>query len=65
MRQAAKRLFDLDVKILIMEHTQERRGNSSTEHVVFSIEALDEMISLSQNNQRNEIETISSVIISH
>lgn len=63
MRQAAKRLFDLDVKILITEHTQEKRGNLTTEHVVFSVETLDKTTTLSQNNKSNEIKMIPSVKI--
>ncbi|KAI1725167.1 heme NO binding associated domain-containing protein [Ditylenchus destructor] len=42
LREVATQLFNLDVKIFVAEHTQERRNNCITEHVVFVVESAKE-----------------------
>uniref|UniRef100_A0A915DIJ7 guanylate cyclase n=2 Tax=Ditylenchus dipsaci TaxID=166011 RepID=A0A915DIJ7_9BILA len=42
LREVAKQLFNLDVKIFVAEHTQERRSNIVTEHVIFVVESVKE-----------------------
>lgn len=46
VRQAAKVLFGLDIKIFVTERSQERRNNVLSEHVIFTVESLEEHVSL-------------------
>lgn len=42
VRQSAKVLFGVDIKILVTERSQERRNNLLSEHVVFTVEPENE-----------------------
>lgn len=48
--QSAKALFDIKVKITVMERTQEKRNNVLTEHVIFNIESIDDSVALVSSN---------------
>lgn len=39
LRQAAHRLFDLDIEIVVIDRTQEKKANMLTEHIVFNVHA--------------------------
>lgn len=42
VRQSAKVLFGVDIKITVTERSQERRNNLLSEHVIFTVEPNDE-----------------------
>lgn len=42
IKQAAKSLFNLDVRLIVTERGHEHRNELITEHVIFTIEAEDE-----------------------
>lgn len=48
--QSAKALFNLDVKIVVTERSQEKRNNLMTEHVIYTIESIDELVPLVKDN---------------
>ncbi|KAI6175859.1 Guanylate cyclase [Aphelenchoides bicaudatus] len=48
IKQAAKVLFNLDVRMIVTERGHERRNELVTEHVIFTIESEDEFTSLTK-----------------
>uniref|UniRef100_A0AC34Q5T6 Guanylate cyclase n=1 Tax=Panagrolaimus sp. JU765 TaxID=591449 RepID=A0AC34Q5T6_9BILA len=51
--QSAKALFNLDVKIFVTERSQEKRNNLMTEHVIYTIEPLNELTPLVKEHNNN------------
>ncbi|KAE9549457.1 hypothetical protein FO519_007332 [Halicephalobus sp. NKZ332] len=50
VNQSAKSLFDMDIRISVTERSQEKRNNMVTEHVIFTIEAVNDTIALVKDN---------------
>ena len=48
--QAAKSLFDIDVRVFVTERSQEKRNNTVTDHVIFTVEAINDNIALVKDN---------------
>jgi hypothetical protein len=50
VRQAAKMLFGLDIRMIVTERLQEKRNDQIIEHVIFTLESTDESIPLIRPN---------------
>lgn len=54
IKQAAKILFGLDIKMIVTERSHERRNELLTEHVIFTLESEDEFTPLTRSVETKE-----------